>query len=487
MTSPFKALGLSSDLVETLTEQGYTVPTAIQESSIPSLLEGRDLLGCAQTGTGKTASFLLPIIDQLAAGRKRARMPRAIVLEPTRELATQVMEAFKKLSKRSSLDAALIIGGESISAQEKALARGVDILISTPGRFLDLQKRGHFLLSSVSVFVLDEADRMLDMGFLPDIERIFSMLPATKQTILLSATISPEIKKLSQKFLTDPNIISIAAPSSVASTISQNKIIFPFAKTTPVGKRLEVKFQALLTLLKDHKVSRGIVFCNRKRDVDTLAKKLTALGFPSLALHGDLPQNKRTRTLNEFKTQKISLLIASDIAARGLDIDDMPNVFSFDVPSQAEDYVHRIGRTGRAGKAGHSFLFASRQDEKAVQAIEKLIRTPIPLMTLEGSDAACKSPPEASPDPDPSPKPPSQRKHQPRQKTTTPGPTPKGKKNQVETKEPTASPSALLGFGEDQPAFMIDTTSYFAAPATNSKPMQMRYGTVVKPTDKKDM
>lgn len=487
MTSPFTHLGLSSSLVETLTDAGYTTPTAIQESSIPPLLEGKDLLGCAQTGTGKTASFLLPIIDQLATGRKRARMPRAIILEPTRELATQVLDAFHLLSKRSSLSAGLIIGGESMAAQEKLLSRGVDVLISTPGRFIDLQKRGHFLLTSVQIFVLDEADRMLDMGFLPDIERIFAMLPPRKQTILLSATLSDEIKKLSQRFLTNPTLISISPSSSVASTITQNQIVFPFVKTTPMGKRLELKFDVLLTLLKKQKISRGIIFCNRKKDVDIVAKKLSSAGYTALALHGDLPQIKRTRTLKEFKEQKDSLLIASDVAARGLDIDDMPTVFSFDVPTQAEDYVHRIGRTGRAGKSGQSYLFTSQQDEKSLLAIEKLIKTNIPILSMDLADKTASSQKKRR----------AETSHHDHRTKMTPATTRESSSKRAQSapaprKEKASSSSSdlppVVGFGEDLPDFMkACISSYRNSSEKSSSSSPARYGTVMKNSLEKDI
>jgi superfamily II DNA/RNA helicase len=370
----FTDLGLSTEVLAAVAAAGYEKPTPIQEQAIPVILTGRDVLGCAQTGTGKTASFTLPMIDILAAGRARARMPRSLILEPTRELAAQVAESFEVYGSRHKLTMALLIGGESFADQERKLDRGVDVLIATPGRLLDLFERGKILLSDVRVLVIDEADRMLDMGFIPDVERIVGLLPRIRQTLFFSATMPPEIRRLADAFLMNPKEISVAPPASPAERVVQALVV-----VEPPQKR-----EALRALLETQDVKNAIIFCNRKRDVDILHRSLVKRGFDAAALHGDMPQAKRTETLDRFRDGKVRLLVASDVAARGLDIEDMSHVFNFDVPIHAEDYVHRIGRTGRAGRTGHAFTIATPEDGRFVQAIEQLIGKEIPRVPVEG-------------------------------------------------------------------------------------------------------
>jgi superfamily II DNA/RNA helicase len=370
----FADLGLSPELLTAVADAGYTSPTPIQAQAIPHVLMGRDVLGCAQTGTGKTAGFTLPMIDILASGRARARMPRTLILEPTRELAAQVAKAFEIYGKHHKLSMALVMGGESMSDQERKLDRGVDVLIATPGRLLDLFDRGKILLSDIKILVIDEADRMLDMGFIPDIERIVSMLPKIRQTLFFSATMPPEIRRLADAFLMNPKEISVAPPASTAINVAQHLLMVD-----------EMDKRAMLRrLIEQEDVKNAIIFCNRKRDVDILLKSLQKHGFDAVALHGDMAQAKRTETLEKFRANQVRLLVASDVAARGLDIQGLSHVFNFDVPIHAEDYVHRIGRTGRAGNLGRAFTLATQDDGKNVAAIVKLIGKDIPAMTLDG-------------------------------------------------------------------------------------------------------
>ena len=370
----FSELGLSPEVLQAVCDAGYTIPTPIQEKAIPHIQRGRDVLGCAQTGTGKTASFVLPMIDKLAAGRARARMPRSLILEPTRELATQVAAYFDVYGKHHRLTMALLIGGESLVDQERKLDRGVDVLIATPGRLLDLHGRGKILLSDVRILVIDEADRMLDMGFIPDVERIVGLLPEPRQTLFFSATMPVEIRRLADAFLRDPAEIAVTPPASPAATVVQS-----LAVVRPEDKR-----EALRRLIQSEDVKNALIFCNRKRDVDILFRSLTRHGFDAAALHGDMPQPKRTETLERFRNGEIRLLVASDVAARGLDIQGMSHVFCFDVPMHAEDYVHRIGRTGRAGRSGRSFTLAAPEDGRAIAAIFRLIGKEIPSTLIPG-------------------------------------------------------------------------------------------------------
>ncbi len=372
----FADLGLSEPILRAVTETGYLHPTPIQEFAIPIVLMGRDVLGCAQTGTGKTAGFTLPMLDILAGSRAKARMPRSLILEPTRELALQVAENFVKYGKHLNLTHALLIGGESMNEQRDVLDKGVDVLIATPGRLLDLFDRGRILLADCKVLVIDEADRMLDMGFIPDVERIVSLLPRMRQTLFFSATMAPEIRRLADAFLQNPKEISVSAPATVATTIT----------TGLVWVRDMDKREALRRLLRREAVQNALIFCNRKIDVDILYKSLKRHGFSVGALHGDLEQSVRFATLNKFKANELQLLVCSDVAARGLDIGGLSHVFNFDVPFHAEDYVHRIGRTGRAGRQGHAYSLAAPEDARSVAAIEKLTGKPIPRMEIDGLD-----------------------------------------------------------------------------------------------------
>ena len=372
----FAALGLSEPILKALHEKGYLRPTPIQAQAIPAVLMGQDVLGCAQTGTGKTAGFTLPMLDILSGSRARARMPRSLILEPTRELALQVAENFLLYGKYLKLNHALLIGGESMSDQKDALSKGADVLIATPGRLIDLFERGGLLLTDVRVLVIDEADRMLDMGFIPDIERIVAMLPRKRQTLFFSATMAPEIRRLADAFLNDPREITVSKPASVATTITAGLVL-----VNEHDKR-----EALRRLIRSEDVQNALIFCNRKRDVDVLLKSLLKHGFSAGALHGDLAQSVRFATLEKFKANELRLLVCSDVAARGIDIGGLSHVFNFDVPHHCEDYVHRIGRTGRAGKEGRAFTIATPEDRQAVEAVEKLISAPIPRIEIPGLD-----------------------------------------------------------------------------------------------------
>jgi superfamily II DNA/RNA helicase len=372
----FEDLGLGPLVLRSVADSGYTTPTPIQARGIPPVLAGKDIIGIAQTGTGKTASFVLPMIEILARGRAKARMPRTLILEPTRELAAQVAESFERYGKHHKLSMALLIGGVSFEDQDKKLDRGVDVLIATPGRLLDHFERGKLMLSGVQILVIDEADRMLDMGFIPDVERIAKLIPFTRQTLFYSATMPPEIQRLTDQFLQAPVRIEVSRPATAATTIAQ------LAVTVPGGDWS--KRESLRRLIRDNDVKNAIVFCNRKRDVDVVAKSLKKHGFSAAPLHGDLDQSVRTRTLDAFRSGEIRLLVASDVAARGLDIPNVSHIFNFDVPFQPDDYVHRIGRTGRAGRIGHALMLVGRRDERNVAAIEKLIGQPIERRAMEG-------------------------------------------------------------------------------------------------------
>ena len=372
----FEDLGLSDPILRAVLEKGYNTPTPIQSQAIPAVLAGRDVLGCAQTGTGKTAGFTLPMLDILSGSRARARMPRSLILEPTRELALQVAENFVEYGKYLKLTHALIIGGESMSDQKDVLMRGVDVLIATPGRLMDMFERGSILLSDCKVLVIDEADRMLDMGFIPDVEKIVSLLPANRQTLFFSATMAPEIRRLADAFLQNPKEITVSKPASVATTITEGMTL-----VAEIDKR-----EALRRLIRSEEVQNALIFCNRKKDVDILYKSLTRHKFSVGMLHGDMTQSLRFSTLEKFKAGEIRLLCCSDVAARGIDIGGLSHVFNFDVPIHAEDYVHRIGRTGRAGREGRAFTFATPDERLAAEAIEKLIGHAIPRIAIEGLD-----------------------------------------------------------------------------------------------------
>ncbi len=375
----FNQLGLSPTTLQAVADTGYTTATPIQAQAIPVALSGRDVLGIAQTGTGKTAAFTLPMIDRLSSGRARARMPRALVIEPTRELADQVASAFERYAKGTKLSWALLIGGVSMGDQVAALNKGVDVLIATPGRLLDLFERGKILLTGVEMMVIDEADRMLDMGFIPDIERIFKMTPPKRQTLFFSATMPPEITRLTTQFLKDPTRIEASRPAMTADTITQYLVRIP--SSDPKAKRT-----ALRALMSRDDVRNGIVFCNRKSEVDVVAKSLKQHGFDAAPIHGDLDQSLRMKTLADFRSGALKILVASDVAARGLDIPDVSHVFNYDVSHHADDYVHRIGRTGRAGKSGQAFMIVTPADERALDKVLKLIKMDPVELTLDGVD-----------------------------------------------------------------------------------------------------
>lgn len=417
----FEKTGLSAKTLQAITEVGYTSPTPIQEKAIPLMLEGRDVIALAQTGSGKTASFILPLLDILSRGRAKARMPRSLIIEPTRELATQVANDFTVYGKHHTFSVALLIGGESFIDQEKKLTKGVDVLIVTPGRLLDLHERGKILLNDVKVFVIDEADRMLDMGFIPDIERISSLLPA-HQTALFSATMPPPIQRLTQKFLKHPEQLTISSPTTAATSIEQYIV-----RVLEKDKR-----EALKTLLDTQEFKQAIVFCNRKREVDEVYNAMRRHGFKVGALHGDLTQSSRNEAMKAFKEGSVHFLIASDIAARGLDIEDLPVVINFHVPTNPEDYIHRIGRTGRAGKEGKSFTFVSPHEQKHLtlifNALDKVIEEY--SLNLESQPSKTKSKPSAI------------------EKKPAPF-----KKTQI-AQDSLPSLKSDLGFGEHVPAFM---------------------------------
>lgn len=373
----FSDLNLDAKVLQAIAEAGYETPTPIQAGAVPPALEGRDVLGIAQTGTGKTASFTLPMITLLGRGRARARMPRSLVLAPTRELAAQVAENFDTYAKYTRLTKALLIGGVSFKDQDALIDRGVDVLIATPGRLLDHFERGKLILSDVKVMVVDEADRMLDMGFIPDIERIFQLTPFTRQTLFFSATMPPEIERLTNTFLSNPARVEVARQATTSETITQALVQFRPSRKDRAFKEKRALLRALIRA-EGEACRNAIIFCNRKLDVDVVAKSLKAHGLNAEPIHGDLDQSQRTRTLDGFRDGSITFLVASDVAARGLDIPNVSHVFNFDVPNHAEDYVHRIGRTGRAGRLGATFMLATPSDEKSLAAIEEMIGRPIP-------------------------------------------------------------------------------------------------------------
>ncbi len=457
----FEELGLSDEVLHAVADAGYQQPTPIQEQAIPLVLMGRDILGCAQTGTGKTAGFTLPMIDILAQGRARARMPRSLILTPTRELAAQIAENFEIYGKYHKLTMALLIGGESFGPQIEKLDRGVDVLIATPGRLIDHFERGRILLNGVKILVIDEADRMLDMGFIPDVERIVSFLPKIRQTLFFSATFPPEVKRLSDNFLINPKEIT------VSPTVSTAELVEHFMVRTRA--RDSDKRAALRRILASEDVKNALIFCNRKRDVDTLARSLKRHGFAAAPLHGDLVQAVRTETLAAFKAGTITYLVATDVAGRGLDIVGLSHVFNFDVPIHAGDYIHRIGRTGRAGTKGHAIMLATRADGKYLAAIQKLIRQDIPV--LDGMDAiatpGADRAPEKAPEKDgarvgtETPKKPSRTrgrrrgaKTKPKTETKTEAPSKGGGRGRRSGARKEPARGKVIGLGDHVPAFL---------------------------------
>ena len=373
----FTDLNLDAKVLKAIADAGYETPTPIQEGAIPPALEGKDVLGIAQTGTGKTASFTLPMITLLGRGRARARMPRSLVLCPTRELAAQVAENFDTYTKYSKLTKALLIGGVSFKEQDKLIDRGVDVLIATPGRLLDHVERGKLLLTGVQIMVVDEADRMLDMGFIPDIERIFKLTPFTRQTLFFSATMAPEIERITNTFLSAPAKIEVARAASTSETITQSVIMFKASRKDREGTEKQALLRGMIES-EAEKCTNAIIFCNRKMDVDVVAKSMQKHGLDASPIHGDLEQSKRMETLDNFRSGELRFLVASDVAARGLDVPNVSHVFNYDVPSHAEDYVHRIGRTGRAGKLGTAMMICTPRDDKNFADIERLVKMEVP-------------------------------------------------------------------------------------------------------------
>ncbi|WP_128253674.1 DEAD/DEAH box helicase [Falsirhodobacter deserti] len=437
----FSDLALDPRVLKAVQEAGYETPTPIQAQAIPHALEGKDVLGIAQTGTGKTASFTLPMITLLGKGRARARMPRSLVLAPTRELAAQVAENFDTYAKHTKLTKALLIGGVSFGEQDKLIDRGVDVLIATPGRLLDHFERGKLLLQGVQIMVVDEADRMLDMGFIPDIERIFSLTPFTRQTFFYSATMAPEIERITNTFLQNAVKIEVARQNSTSTNIEQALV-----QVTP--SRKDRSFAEKRNVLRDlirkegESCTNAIIFCNRKMDVDVVAKSLKSHGFNAGAIHGDLDQRQRTATLDEFREGSLQLLVASDVAARGLDVPSVSHVFNFDVPTHPEDYVHRIGRTGRAGRKGKAFTLATPSDEKYVAAIESLVGQPIPKAETPAQPTPTEEPVAVA---EPAPRAPRNRSSRRREERAVDAPAPAAP----------AKDGPVVGLGDHVPDFLL--------------------------------
>jgi len=429
----FADLGLSDELLRAVSESGYDIPTPIQRQAIPSVLMGRDIIGIAQTGTGKTAGFVLPMIDILAQGRARSRMPRSLILEPTRELAAQVAENFEKYGKHHKLSMALLIGGVQMGDQIKALEKGVDVLIATPGRLMDLFGRGKIMLNGCSLLVIDEADRMLDMGFIPDIEEICTKLPKTRQTLLFSATMPAPIKRLADRFLTDPKSIEVARPASSNLLIDQRMIRVEQRK----------KRDVLADFLRNGGVRSALIFCNRKTTVRELSTSLKRGHFNVGQIQGDMAQSDRIKELDRFKNDEINILVASDVAARGLDIKGVSHVFNYDVPWHPDDYVHRIGRTGRAGKTGIAITLVAREDAESIDNIQKLTGTKIAEMGDKPAPEADAGAPRESRAPREPREP-----REPRQRAARPPRTPRKPRSEAgepEARAPRAEPEARKG------------------------------------------
>ena len=455
----FDALGLSPKVLAAVTASGYTVPTPIQQQAIPFVLQRRDVLGLAQTGSGKTAAFVLPMLTLLEKGRARARMPRTLILEPTRELAAQVQEAFETLGQQHKLTVALLIGGVSFEDQAKKIDKGADVVIATPGRMLDHFERGKLMLNGVEMLVIDEADRMLDMGFIPDIERICKLLPFTRQTLFFSATMPPEIQRITSQFLSNPERIEASRPSSASATIEQRAVRVP---SDAAAKR-----DALRALLRSQpNVKNGIIFANRKTTVALLETSLRKHGFNAGALHGDMDQSSRLKMLAAFRANEVTYLVASDVAARGLDIPDVSHVFNFDVPIHAEDYVHRIGRTGRAGREGQAFMMVTSADKKYLAAIEALIKTPVqfvdgPAVVEEPrEERSPRSERERRPRRDAAPR--AERAPKPEPAAQEPAPKPeRAPRHEPRRAEPRRPEAKSLGDAPDSKGFTKDTMPAF--------------------------
>jgi len=465
----FDELGLAPKVLRAVAETGYTTPTPIQAEAIPAALQGRDVLGIAQTGTGKTASFTLPMATILSKGRARARMPRSLVLCPTRELAAQVAENFDTYTKHLKLTKALLIGGVSFKEQDALIDRGVDVLIATPGRLLDHFERGKLLLTGVQIMVVDEADRMLDMGFIPDIERIFSLTPFTRQTLFFSATMAPEIERITNTFLSAPVKVEVARQATASENIEQEVVHVRASRRDRAASEKRAALRSLLDREGDA-LTNAIIFCNRKTDVDICTKSLKKHGYEADAIHGDLDQAQRTRTLDAFRDGKLRILVASDVAARGLDVPSVSHVFNFDVPGHAEDYVHRIGRTGRAGRSGKAITLCEKRDEKALAAVEALLQKKIPSSNAPGSSSpeAQVDKPQATDAPTTRPER-SRRSRKPQDKPVQTPDAPTIEVTEVETKHQAEKPARkprtknrnnngsdnrVTGFGDHLPNFM---------------------------------
>lgn len=461
----FTDLGLKPEILRAIDERGYKEPTPIQELAIPYVLMGRDVLGCAQTGTGKTASFCLPMLEILCSGRAKARMPRSLILEPTRELAAQVDENFAIYGKYTGMTTALLTGGQGMEDQIKKLDKGFDVLIATPGRLIDHFERGRILLQDIKIFVIDEADRMLDMGFIPDIEKIAGMLPKLRQTLFFSATMAPEIRKLADNFLMNPREVSVAPPASTAATVEQ-----AFISVNNMGKR-----GALREILRQQGFKSAFIFCNRKRDVGTLVESLQRHGFAAAGLHGDMAQTARNEALDKFKKNEITLLVCSDVAARGLDVKNVDAVFNFDVPFNAEDYVHRIGRTGRAGSSGQSFTFVTADDDKLWGNVLALIKTEVKEIKLEGVSATPENPVQAAAEhyrhSHPKKSGPRDRRRSGNDRGSHKSRPPRYEERSAESNEPLAQ-QKVVGFGEDLPAFLGNVRRRANAPTDTEKTSQ---------------
>ena len=472
----FTDLGLNPKVLKAVNDVGYETPTPIQAAAIPFALQGRDVLGIAQTGTGKTASFTLPMVHKLARGRARARMPRSLVLCPTRELAAQVAENFELYAKYCKLDMALLIGGVSFKDQDKLIDRGVDVLIATPGRLLDHFERGKLLLTGIEIMVVDEADRMLDMGFIPDIERIFKLTPFTRQTLFFSATMAPEITRITQEFLSNPERVEVDLQATASETIEQKVVCFkaPNRKVEAKTKR-----DMLRKIIADEgdTLTNAIIFCNRKVDVDIVLKSMKKHGASVGAIHGDLDQRYRTEVLNGFKNNDITLLVASDVAARGLDIPNVSHIFNYDVPTHSEDYIHRIGRTGRAGRKGKAFTLCLPHEEKYLDQIEKLLKGKIPRVekvasepteTRSRSVSRSKKPDTPKTDVKPAPKdekPKAVEEKQPAPKTRNQRPQKGGERRQGQQ-------NRIVGLGDHVPAFILRDIRTMAAPKAEEPVME---------------